>query len=128
MGLTPSKELKSVDLRSHPRNTLAHHLRECRMDPFPSPNEHIISWSIVHMSGGIIKCKLSGCEECELANVFLEKILDNDNKLKLALRRVISPTKTISIKFYGMENINLEDAVENKTLTSLLLVSITYIF
>lgn len=70
------------------------------MDPFPGENEHSISWQIKDYSGHI-RCYLTGCSLCDDSNVFLEKVPDDEGVNRLALRRTLTSTKTISVKFRG---------------------------
>ena len=103
MGIASSKTHSAIDVKSHPRQTIAHHIRELRMDPFPVENEHSISWQIKDYSGHI-RCYLTGCSLCDESNVFLEKVPDDEGVSRLALRRTLTSTKTISVKFRGKRN------------------------
>jgi hypothetical protein len=125
MGLVGSscRVYKNVDLKSHPRQTNAHHLLECRMDPFPSEDEHKIEWKVVKMGDCHIRCYITGCKKCDESKVFIEKITGDQNIERIALRRIISDGKTITLKFEGLENLDLQTAVESNTLTSKLLVN-----
>lgn len=73
-----------------------------------------------------VRCFLTGCILCDNSGVFVEKIEDEHGDMRLALRRIISPTETVTYKFRGLEDINLKEAVANHTLTYRLLVSLQY--
>lgn len=117
-----SKFYKNVDMKSHPRKTHAYHLKECRLCPFPGENEHNIKWNVREL-GTIHRCYLTGCETCDNLNVFIEKVQDSDSVYRLSLRRVLSTTKTVTIRFLGLEDINLAEAVQDGSLTNRLMVS-----
>lgn len=95
------------------------------IDTFPAPTEHSMKFRVVELGETAVRCFLTGCVLCDQSGVFIEKIEDNDKKKQLALRRILTPTETVTVTFRGLEDIDLKKAVENNTLTHLVLNELT---
>lgn len=68
-----------------------------------------------------VRCYLTGCSLCDNSGVFIEKMDDEHGQVRLALRRILTPTETVTYLFRGLEELDLKDAVETHQLTRRLL-------
>ena len=84
-----------------------------------------MKFKVVELGEKAVRCFLTGCILCDNSGVFIEKVEDNDGKTRVALRRTLSPTETITCMFRGLEDLDLKKAVEDHTLTHRLLNEIT---
>jgi len=84
-----------------------------------------MKFKVVEIGGKAIRCCLTGCTLCDNSGVFVEKIEDNDGKIRVALRRTLTATETITCMFRGLEDLDLKKAVEDHTLTYHLLNELT---